>query len=117
MLVNIPDMTKRAPPTRPRGRHFLRQWRKHRDLTQEQASERLEIEQGTLSKIERGLVPYNQDFLERAALAYGCEPSDLLDIDPLAPNAPKLIYTRLAKADPATQRRALDVLEALLKAS
>lgn len=109
-------MVKRAPHPA-RGRTFLREWREFRGLTQQEATERLEIEQPTLSKIERGLTPYNQDLLERAALAYGCDPSDLLNIDPLAPDPPRLIYSKLSKADAVTQRRALDILEALLKAS
>lgn len=103
-------------PLHPRAPTFLRQWRKYKKLTQDQASERVEIDQATLGRIERGVLPYNQDLLERLALAYGCDVSDLLDIDPLKPDPPRLVYDKLRHASPAMQKRALEVLEALLKA-
>ena len=102
---------------RDRDRTFLREWREFRDLKLWQAAERLEITEGTLSRIERGESPYNQDFLERAALAYGCEASELLSIDPLRPDAPRLVYDRLRGATKEVQGRALAILDALLKAS
>lgn len=85
-------------------------------LSQEKAAERMGIEQGTLSKIERGVLPYNQDFLELAALAYGCDPEDFLSIDPLKPDAPKLVYSKMRNAPLAVQKRIVEVVEALLKA-
>lgn len=105
--------TDEAPPKR--GRVFLREWREFRELTQEAAADRVDVDRTTLSKIERGILPYNQDFLERLALAYGCEPAELLGINPLQPDPPKLVYARLRAAPPDVQRRAVAVLEALLK--
>lgn len=95
---------------------FIRAWRKFRDLTQVEAADRIEIKQGTLSKIERGDLPYNQDFLERAALAYGCDVSDLLENDPLRPDPPKLVWDRLKAAPRDVQETALAIIDALLKA-
>lgn len=110
-------MTKKLKPEEvKRGPTYLRAWRKFRKLTGEEVAERLDIDRTTISRIERGLYPYNQDFLEKAATLYGCEPEDLLMIDPLKPDPPKLVYDRLRAVDPVMQRRALDVLEALLKA-
>lgn len=103
-------------PPHKRAKHYLRQWRDFRELTQDQAADRAEIDRSSLSKIERGEVPYNQDLLERLSLAYGCDPSDLLDIDPLKPDPPRLVYNRLREAPPAIQERALAVLDALLRA-
>lgn len=76
-----------APVPKPRPKHltFLKQWRKHRNLTQEKAADRIGIDRTTLGRIERGLVPYNQIFLEQAADAYRCEPADLLMRDPKNP--------------------------------
>jgi transcriptional regulator with XRE-family HTH domain len=71
--------TKRQRPFR---RTFLREWRTFRHLTQEQAADRMGIDFSTLSRIERGLVPYSQGVLEAAASAYNCAPEDLLAIDP-----------------------------------
>lgn len=89
--VPKPKPTNRLP-------HFLRQWRDHKGLSQEEAAERAEIDRTTLSKIERGLVPYNQDLLERLALAYGCDASDLISVNPVAWDGPKLVYDALKKA-------------------
>lgn len=67
---------------RPQRRTFLRQWREYRQLTQEAAAERIGMDRTTLSRIERGRVPYDQALLEAAADAYACEPADLLVRDP-----------------------------------
>lgn len=50
------------------------------------------------------------------ALVYGCDPSDILNIDPTQPDPPRLVYDRLRSADRAVQERALAILDALLKA-
>lgn len=63
-------------------RTFLREWRQYRNLTQEQAAERIGIDHSTLGRIERRLVPYSQGMLEAASEAYNCEPWDLLNVDP-----------------------------------
>jgi len=110
-------MPSRKKPAHNRAPTFLRQWRKYRDLTLQRAADRLDIDYTTLGRIERGEVPYNQDLLERVAFAYACEVSDLLDIDPLKPDPPKLVYSRLRHAPPEIQRQALAIIEALLKAA
>ncbi len=106
--VPKPKPTNRQP-------HFLRQWRLHKGLTQEEAAERVEIDRTTLSRIEGGSVPYNQDLLERLALAYGCETADLISMNPASWDGPKLVYDALRRAPIAMQRQAVAVIEALLK--
>jgi transcriptional regulator with XRE-family HTH domain len=103
-------------PLHKRQPHFLRQWRNFRKLSQDTAADRVEVDRSTLAKIELGQVPYNQDILERLALAYGCDVTDLLTVDPLKPDPPRLVYDRLRQASPALRDRALAVLDALLKA-
>lgn len=71
----------------------------------------------TIGKIERGILPYNQDFLERAALAYGCEPHELLALNPLAPKPPTLIWDRLRDYPEHVQRQAAAIVEAFLKSA
>lgn len=93
------------------------EWREYRGFSQEEACERMDISTSTLSRIENGKLPYNQDFLEKAALAYGCDVTDLLDLNPVKPDPPRLIYDQLRAAPQAMQDRALAILEALLKAS
>ena len=109
-------MVSAKPKRRDRKSIFLRQWRKYRGLTQIEASERIEVNQSTLARIESGELPYNEDVLERLALAYGCDPYDLLCVDPTKPDPPKLVIDRLRQAPPEVRDRALAVLEALLKA-
>lgn len=93
----------------------MKNWRKHRGLTQEQAAERVELDRTTYSRIEGGKLPYNQDFLEKLAHAFGCDPSDILSNDPLRPDPPKLVYERLRAAPPELQAKAIELLEVLLK--
>lgn len=102
-------------PKHDRAPNFLRQWRKFRKLSQETAAERVDVSRTTLGRIEKGELPYNQDFLERLAFAYGCDVSDLLTTDPLKPDPPRLVYDRLRKAPASVQRQALEIIEALLR--
>jgi transcriptional regulator with XRE-family HTH domain len=103
-------------PKRKRNKHFLGEWRKHREKTQADAAEFLEVDQSTISNLENGKIPYNQDALERLSVLYGCDPGDLIEINPIAPDPPKLVYSKLRQAPPAMQKRAIEVLEALLRA-
>lgn len=103
-------------PEHDRQATCIRNWRLYRSKQQDEVADALEIDRTTLSKIERGVLPYNQDFLERLALIYGCDASDLIDVDPLRPDPPRLVYSRLRRASPEIQQRALAVLDAILKA-
>lgn len=66
-------------------KHYIRQWRKFRGMTQEQLSERVGVVRAQLSKIETGVRKYDQEFLERAAVALDCEITDLVGRDPTQP--------------------------------
>lgn len=108
-------MPPRARQKTTRRRTFLREWREYRNLTQEKAAERIGIEQPTLSRLERGISPYSQDFLEKAAYAYMCEPADLLMRNPLDEDAVWTVADHLRTATPSQQEQALAVIAALLK--
>lgn len=69
----------------PLQRTFLRDWREHRELTQEQAAEKLNISRALLSKIENAKSPYTQGLLEQAAEVYQCSVADLVAHSPAAP--------------------------------
>lgn len=60
-----------------RARHYLKAWRIHRNLTQEQAAERANLTVTQLSKIENGLRGLREDVLYALADSYSCEPGDL----------------------------------------
>ena len=93
-----------------RPRHFIRQWRKHRDLTQEQLAERIGIARSYLTKIERGDRRYDQPFLEAAADALRCEPADLIMRDPTATENLWSIWDQLS---PTERAQAFAVIKAI----
>lgn len=61
-----------------RRRHFIREWREFRDLTQEHLAEMLDTTKASISRIESLKQGYTQDFLEACADALGVHPGDLL---------------------------------------
>lgn len=64
------------------GHTYLREWREYRQLTQEQASSRINVSRALLSKIENAKSPYTQQFMEAAAVAYSCTVADILQVNP-----------------------------------
>ena len=72
-----------------RRRHFVREWRKFRGLTQEQLAERLRTTKANISRIENLHQGYTQDFLEACAYVLGTEPAALVSQDPMANVTPK----------------------------
>lgn len=90
---------------------YLRQWRKHRDMSQERFADLMEVDRTVISKIENGKVSYTQGFLEAAAYALRCQPADLLMRDPSQPDAIWTIWEQI----PETERaRAVAVLKAFM---
>jgi transcriptional regulator with XRE-family HTH domain len=65
------------------GGTYLRAWRKHAGLNQEEAAAKIGIDRTGLSRIETGAVGYSRSILERAAEVYGCAPEDLIGKRPL----------------------------------
>jgi len=63
-------------------KHFLRAWREARGLSLEAVAVQAETTHATLSRVERGLIPYNQHLLERLAAVYLVSTGDLLEADP-----------------------------------
>jgi transcriptional regulator with XRE-family HTH domain len=91
-------------------RHFIRQWRKHRGLTQEQLAERIGIARSYLTKIERGSRRYDQPFLEHASDALRCEPADLIMRDPTATESLWSVWEQLT---PIERKQAFAVIKAI----
>lgn len=76
-----------------RRRHFIKEWRKFRELTQEQLAEMMGTTKTSISRIEDLKQGYSQDFLEACAEALGTHPGTLLmrgptpaDLPPDQPN-------------------------------
>lgn len=103
---------------RPRFRKtFLKEWREYRNLTQEQAAERLDMDRSNLSRVERAEVPYSQGLLEAAAIAYACEPWDLLNVDPNKEGEVVDIMRLLKSADPTERAEILGYARGRLRSS
>jgi transcriptional regulator with XRE-family HTH domain len=111
----MPRKARPHPKPARRPTH-IRAWRKHRDLTLAQLSDRLatelevEISEGQLSRIERGETPYSQDILEALAMTLRCEPADLIMRDPTAPDS---IWSLLDTLKPVERRQAMEIIKAL----
>lgn len=79
MVPKRKPKAKAKPAWRPSN---LRQWRESAGKTLEDAAAKFHLTHGQLSRIERGLSPWNQKVLEMAALEYGCSILDLLVNEP-----------------------------------
>lgn len=51
-------------------------------MSLEVLADRAGIDKGNLSKVERGLLPYNQEMLERLGEILGTDPGNLISRDP-----------------------------------
>lgn len=69
-------------------RHYVREWRKYRGLTQEKLAERTPFTTGAISQLETGRTRYTQDMLEALAAALECKPGDLLSRNPFDQEQP-----------------------------
>lgn len=91
-----------------RSRWYLREWRKHFGLTQQQLADRMETSKSVISEWETGKKRWNQDMLEALADALGCEPADLIMRDPTAPASIWSIWDRVPEAKRADAIRVLE---------
>lgn len=88
---------------------YLKEWRQHRELTQEQLAERAGISTSHLANVERGVKRYNEDILEGLAQALQCEPWELIGRNPSLPDAE---VTRIwQRIPPAVRPQAQRTLE------
>jgi transcriptional regulator with XRE-family HTH domain len=101
-------MRSRLKDTGPR--HFVRQWRKYRHLTQEQLAERIQTTHGAISQLETGRTNYTQGMLEALADALMCEPADLLMRDP---TQDQMIWSLWDKLGEAQKRQAVRFIQAI----
>ncbi|MEM1040870.1 MAG: helix-turn-helix transcriptional regulator [Pseudomonadota bacterium] len=86
-------VTRIGPKTLKQRRIFLREWREHRNLTQEQLADRIGTTKASISRIENLARDPQLGFLEAAAEALNCTPSDILSRDPEQPTADQLLQS------------------------
>lgn len=70
--------------------HYLAEWRKRSGLSLQRLAQRLErspgeemISYASLHRIEKGEQPMSLEILNGLALAFECEPADILTVNPL----------------------------------
>lgn len=96
-------------------RHYIREWRKFRGLTQEQLAGRIGMAASTISQLENDKQDYSQATLEALASALSCEPGDLLMRNPAVSDSLWSIEDQLQKADPAKRAEIISVVEVMLR--
>lgn len=99
----------KEPPFRPT---FIKQWRKHRDLSQARLGERVGLSEASISQIENGKQGYSQENLEAIADALQCEVVDLLIRNPADPEG---IWSLWDRAQPAQRKQILGMIEGFLR--
>jgi transcriptional regulator with XRE-family HTH domain len=93
-----------------KGRHFIKEWRKFRGLSQAKLAERIGIDPTYVSMIESGKRRYDQPFLEAAAEILNCDVPDLIARDP---NDPGGIWGIWRELQPTEQRQVVEIAKTL----
>ena len=102
-------MTK-APIHRPT---CIRNWRQHRGYSLDRLADMVPMDKSNLSKVERGILPYNQEMLERLADALMTDVASLLMRDPMQAGA---IWSLWERASPGERAQIETIAEALISA-
>jgi transcriptional regulator with XRE-family HTH domain len=101
------------PPPRPRFRPtYIKQWREHRGLNQEQLAERLEMTQSHLSMLENGKRGYTQETLEAVAHALQTDVASLLMRNPADGDG---IWSIWDSAKPGERKMIVDIAKTVTK--
>jgi len=97
-----------------RLRHFIREWRQYRGLTQEKLADRLETTKANISRIENLKQGYTQDFLEACADKLSTDTASLIMRDPTEPEGMWSIWDQ---AKPAERRQIVEIAKTLVRTS
>jgi transcriptional regulator with XRE-family HTH domain len=105
-------MTRGAlPKGQPRFRiPYIRAWREAAGYSLEYVASRVPMDKGNLSKVERGLLPYNQEMIERLSDVLNVEPWALIGRDPTKDGKVIDMVARLNQAELAQAERILEAL-------
>lgn len=108
-------MRKAAPKSHPKPRFrptFIKQWREHRRLNQEQLAERLDMTQSHLSMLENGKRGYTQETLEAVAHALQTDVASLLMRNPADGDG---IWSIWDNAKPGERQMIVDIAKTVTK--
>lgn len=93
-------------------RHFLKEWRKYKGLTQDALAERIGTTKTRVSMKESGKEPYDQPYLEAAADALGTDPASLIMRDPTDSAG---LWSIWEQAKPGQRKMIEEVAKTMLK--
>lgn len=107
--LEMPKPPKRKPPL-----ENFKAWREKKGLNQTQLAERMDTDQPTVSKWERGVVPMTLGIVHAYAEALDIEPEDFWR-HPDAPISELVLLDR--KLDPRARARIVRIVKAALDAA
>lgn len=116
--AHMPKQKRPIPKRPPHRKTFIREWRNSRGITLERLADRLkefhglEITHASLSRIERGKQPYNQNQLEAIAEELGTDPPSLLMRNPQDPDG---IWSIWEQAKPGERQAIVEIAKTVLK--
>jgi len=88
--------------------HYIREWRRHRGLTQAQLADAIAVHRGHLNKIECGRRYHARPVVEAIAARLDCEPNDLIRRHPSHTSELETLFRSLSAEE---RSRALDLLK------
>lgn len=88
--------------------HYLREWRKHRGMTQEALADAVETSKSQISELERYNLQLSPKWLRRLSPVLGVQPGHILDHNPEELNTDVIdIWARIPERDRAQAARVL----------
>lgn len=114
MAIKSPKVTSRLKRRPPFGVTFLREWRTYHNLKLVEVASSFGITHASLSRIERGLQPYNQELLEFLADRYRTDVASLLIRNPLLDDSEN-IWSIWDQAKPGERKMIVDIAKTLVK--
>jgi transcriptional regulator with XRE-family HTH domain len=106
--VRKQTLQRRAP------RHYVKQWREYRELTQEQLAERVGKSRGLISQIESGTTDLTEEMIYALAEAFNHTPGDVFRVNPLKEGVVVDITDALRGESPDLQAQALGYVRGLV---
>lgn len=97
-------------PKKAKVKNYIREWRDHRGLSQEQLAGRVERSQETITRLENLRTDPSLSLLAAIAYALQCETEDLINGPP---GYKHKIKEEIEALQPDTQRQALTIIRAL----
>jgi transcriptional regulator with XRE-family HTH domain len=103
-LIYLRDVEERPP-------HFLREWRKFRNMTQQELADAVGTSKTVVSEMERGNLQLSPKWLRRFAPVLKTQPGHILDHDPADLDNDIIdIWSRIPDRDKDQARRVLEAL-------